>query len=197
MIIIIGFILCCQINKKILLRDLDIASLDMSGVIMPSQFICNGETYKLSWDYSEPIDQQFYISTYLSSVSNDAKAFIWQGKKDEGIVYFTVADFDYPLVAKILYPLLDPSRIFATDYENFQRKDSNMTPTNWKLNNYGADNDGVKCGLGNQEKCYGWFYQARYSQYMLLITDYGPYCSEGFASIIQPIIEHFVGFLEN
>lgn len=194
-LVFVSFVICLVINKSVFRKDIEISTLDMSGTALPSQLVCNGQSYTASWTYEIP-NQETYLNYQLLEIIPDARAFQWIGNKDEGTIYLAIADYQTPLNAKLHYILLDPVKVYSDDYENFIYRSSKMTPNDWVWNNKFANEETIQCGLGNQEKCYGWFYTARYSQYFLSIMYYGPICSNGFESIVTAINDQFVKYLE-
>jgi len=179
---------------------LDISSLSLNQAKIPERwkcYRCEGEIIT-DWDYRE-LESNNNINSILldnSSKYNDGKTFQWIDKENGYIIDTAIIDYKIPVVAQINFLLNDPKGRLKKVFWNYTYAKENIVPPNWDWNNHKADEVAVRCGDGTQEQCTGWFYQARYGQYYLIIYFRQNLDYRTFAEIAIAINETFLSHLE-
>ena len=92
--------------------------------------------------------------------------------------------------------LLDPAQRQKEFYVNFSEKRDNIIPPSWDWINTDANEASVQCGIGTEEKCFVWFYRARYDQYYVYVEYVGPVCYLFFEELAISINEQFLSNLQ-
>ncbi len=174
--------------------SLKIDDIDMMETIIPSEFSCDQYEAELNWTYHEVTNER-WLEYYVADSNKETRAFQWVDETEGGVIHLAIVDFKVPAIAMMNYFLLDPAGRKKEFYENFQNK-TKFVPTNEIWINDFVDQDIVQCGTGTEEKCYGWFYRARYGQYYLYIEDSGPTCYSHFEQVVKAINTEFVKNLQ-
>jgi hypothetical protein len=167
----------------------------MKDTRLPTHLTCQWYSNNTNWSYAV-LDDKSWLDRFVANADANGKVFAWTDEIGNEVVYLVIVNYNYPIVAKINYALLDPSRFYRDSYENFLNpsKNSSFVSLDWK--NEISDQEAVQCGTGNRDKCYGWFYRARYAQTYLYIYSHGPNCDNGFEDIVKAINTQFTTFLK-
>lgn len=165
--------------------DIDSNRIDMSNVEIPKEFSCDWYDATLEWEYIEVLDEG-WLEYYTANSSDSVRAFQWSEELEGGVIHLAIVDYKYPIIATTNYLLLDPAGRKKEHYPNFENG-IELVLTNRTWVNSIADQEAFQCGNGTEDKCYGWFYRARYGQYYLQIEEYGPTCYQYFEQVVGAI----------
>lgn len=174
--------------------SIDIDKLNMSDTEIPKDFSCDWYEKIFEWEYTEIIDER-WIEYYAVNPDEKIRIFQWSEEDEGGVIQLAIVDYKHPITARINYFLLDPSRRRKEYYSNFENK-IKLVLANGTWINKVADQATFQCGTGTEEKCYNWFYRARYGQYYLQIEANGPTCYQYFEQVVANINNQFITNIE-
>lgn len=169
--------------------NIDKNRIDMSGVEIPKEFSCDWYNTTLEWEYSEVLDER-WLEYYTANSNDNVRAFQWSEKLEGGAIHLAIVDYKHPIIATVNYILLDPAGRKKEYYPNFENR-VELVLSNQTWSNSIANQETFQCGNGTEDKCYSWFYRARYGQYYLQIEEYGPTCYQYFERVAATINNAF------
>lgn len=190
--LVLLIIAVCLINNYLLLSN---ENIDMSTVDMPQSWRCSwaNQDNSLQWKFYEVENNQWHYINEWKSLSQ-IHAFQWVDDSDNGsVIHSAIAYYNIALAAKYQYVFLDPSRRLRRYYENFGERNGGLV----EFHDTRMDEDAMQCGSGTEDKCYGWFYRARYNNYNIYIHDSGPLCFESFSEITSSFNTKFLELIDN
>lgn len=103
-----------------------------------------------------------------------------------------VFSYNNPFIAAVYYIITQPESVRRDVWPNFSNPDnkSKRYPVKEMYESPYADSEEFVCAMGNPSKCQMWYYWARYGQYILMVTYFGPSqgVNEGlFGNIVDEI----------
>jgi hypothetical protein len=193
------FIFVCSIvfltQTKIDKLDVNDSKLNIGRVEIPKEFSCDWYETTFDWDYHEVLNERWF-EYYVANSNDDIKAFQWSDEHEGAVIHLAIVDYKYPITATNNYFLLDTAARKKQNYPNNENKNK-LVLTNRTWINRVANQETFQCGTGTEEKCYGWFYRARYGQYYLQIEASGPTCYQYFEQVVAAINNQFIDSIEN
>ena len=178
------------VRTNIYKLDINSGKLNIDRLKIPKRFSCDWYDTTFDWDYHEILDER-WLEYYVVNSNNDIKAFQWSDEREGAVIHLAIVDYKKPLVATYNYFILDPAGRKKEYYSNFENR-TKLVLTNRTWVNRVANQETILCGTGTEEKCYGWFYRARYGQYYLQIEMNGPACYQYFEQVVATINNQFI-----
>jgi hypothetical protein len=175
-----------------------VSDLDMSQAKIPTTWDCSWckSAIVTEWEYVVETNRNWYsdytTDPYSSNSLRDIRVYHWIDEIHGYVFELAIIDYKYPLVAQIHFYLNDPKDIYRKTFWNFSYAPENIVPKDWDWENNEADEYLVRCGIGTEERCFDWFYQARYGQYYLLIHFYQDLNYKNFEEIVKAINREFI-----
>lgn len=156
----------------------------------------SGEKMQADWEYVLETGEYWYSDYPTGPLSKfpqeDVKVFHWIDNCHGTVFEVGVIDYKLPIIAKLFFLLNNPKGRLKKIEWNFSYDKENIVPKHWDWNSKDADQDVVLCGDGTEENCFGWFYQARYGQYYLLINFWQNLNYQDFEKIAKAINDQFI-----
>jgi hypothetical protein len=199
LVVISACIIVFTIIQFLDLRSKKIVSdLDMSQASIPTSWDCAwcDKRIVVHWKYQIETAEGWYsnypVSPFSKNPRNDITVSHWIDQENGYVIELAIIDYKYPFIAQIYFYLNDPKDRLRKVFWNFTYSPQNIVPVDWNFTNNEADQYLVRCGDGTQDHCFGWFYQARYGQYYLLIHFYQDLSYKAFQDIVIAINEQFI-----
>lgn len=194
-IILLGILIIIFLSQYLDLEPrINLQDLDMSQTSIPTRWLCNWcESERIAeWSYVDEDNPELYWDRSTRVPLTDLKVIHWIDNNHGYVIQLTIIDYKYPYSASWNFDMNDPVGVYQNTFWNFTYAPENIVPPDWSWENKNADEDLVRCGDGTQERCTGWFYQARYGQYYLLVYFYQDLSYETFQEIVIAINESFL-----
>lgn len=193
---ILSYIFALLVNPPGQFAPID--NLRLEKITLPGEWLCTWcdeeETVVPDWEFAEAEDWVYEdYDRYASSANPNDTMFvgIWQDSNSGGWIETVIADYKLPIRADLAYYLHDPPKIYWKSNWNFVYEKENIVPSDWDFINLAADEEAILCGGGDETRCGGWYYHARYKQYYLFIWYPLELDSGTFERIVEAVTEHF------
>ena len=184
-------------------KEIDLENLTFEYTVLPLSLKCSdcneGDHYILDWIYTTDTDiwSIYYAApAFIDNNELRIKEIIWEDKASSNVIVTLIIDYQSPVIARIYFFLNDPKGKYQGEYWNFQYAKEDIIPKDWDFVNGKADEEVVRCGDSSKNSCGGWFYQARYGQYYILIHPYLEMDTEAAIEIIDVITGDFENYLD-
>jgi len=189
-----GVVVFCLTQHSATEPRVDLLSLDFSEAAIPNTWECSWCTTEVAaeWDYVVEDNPELYWEPSTGLSSTRLRVIHWVDANHGYVIQATVIDYKCPIAASLNFRLNDPLERLRGTFWNFTYAREDAVPQDWSWVNEAADEDAVRCGDGTQERCTGWFYQARHGQYYILVYFYQDLGIETFRAIARAIDEQFV-----
>lgn len=180
-----------------------VSYLDMNKTVIPTIHncsTCGGSGSIGDWKYTVGTsindNSDYPTGPFSSAPKNDVQIYYWVDGSNNYMIELGIVDYKLPIIAKEYYFLNDPRGRLKNIYWNFLYSKQNIIPPSWDWENNSADEDVALCGDGTEDYCTGWFYQARYGQYYLLIHYFQGLDYKSFEQVVQAINDQFIAELQ-
>lgn len=178
--------------------DISVSSIDLSGVSIPITWDCAWcEKQRLAdWRYETHVNDVYTekdpIARGMDNNKYELSLHNWIDQNHGYVIQTLIVDYEKPSMARWNYDVADPTGRFSKTCWNFTYSKDDIYPKSWSYTNPASDESVAECCWGTEEMCTGWFYQARYGQYYVLINFVQDIDYRGFQEIVKAINEEFL-----